>query len=265
MPNNRNALLVLLLVLLAGAAFFAYTQYESNQKERSLRNQAEQELQAKLNELSEKESQFQSLQKNQKTAEDALNQKIQSLQYSLVDYDQKIRDLNTQMEALKAENDSLKTESQTKDRKINDLSKRVQELTRQKKEAEDRLSGLADSAASTQTVAAETAAAPMGAYGIREDKKSMPIDTVQLGKIVVQKNSGRAAQIIHTNPIYNFIIVDAGQLEGIRKGQILNIVRDSRIIGKVIVEKIRPNASAAVILPEFSVKDFQVGDQVSVS
>ena len=44
---------------------------------------------------------------------------------------------------------------------------------------------------------------------------------------------------------------------------VLNVLREDRLIAKVVVQKMRNNAAAAVMVPEWTKEDIQVGDTIS--
>ena len=73
------------------------------------------------------------------------------------------------------------------------------------------------------------------------------------------------AQILNVNTGYNFVVLDAGVVDGVKPDSILSVLRDGRRIGKVMVTKARDKISAAVILPEWRTKvSVAVGDPVEL-
>ena len=89
------------------------------------------------------------------------------------------------------------------------------------------------------------------------------IDSAKLGKVLVQKSSGRTAQVQHVNDVYSFVIINAGSSEGLRSGSVINVIRNDQIIAKAVVEKLKPDLSAAVLIPEWSREHVQVGDFIT--
>ena len=74
------------------------------------------------------------------------------------------------------------------------------------------------------------------------------------------------AQVVHANLEYGFVVVNAGVEDGLDKNKILEVLRNGRKIGKVMVTKAREKISGAVILPEWKTRDeIRVGDRVGVS
>lgn len=57
----------------------------------------------------------------------------------------------------------------------------------------------------------------------------------------------KAVKILEYNEQYNFIIIDLGEIDGIKRGQFYAIIKDAEVIGKIQVVKVRENISACDI------------------
>ncbi len=103
--------------------------------------------------------------------------------------------------------------------------------------------------------------------------------TVELDKIVVTNDqlgagSGAAGtinaasggpmngQIVVINRDYDFIVINLGKKQGLSIGQEFQIVRGEQVLGRVKVEKIYDELSAAAILPDSHKDSIREGDQV---
>lgn len=76
----------------------------------------------------------------------------------------------------------------------------------------------------------------------------------------------KEANVVLVNPEYGFVVVDAGFENGFGKNSILDVVRNGRRIGKVMITKPRDKMSGAVILPEWRTRDeIRSGDIVGMS
>lgn len=74
------------------------------------------------------------------------------------------------------------------------------------------------------------------------------------------------AKVVHVNLEYGFVVVNAGYEDGLDKSRILEVLRNGRKVGKVMVTKPREKISGAIILPEWRTRDeIQTGDLVGVS
>ncbi len=106
------------------------------------------------------------------------------------------------------------------------------------------------------------------------------VPTVQLERVVVssaeQEPSAMLAamptrsvstnsingQVLVINRDYDFVVMDLGKNQGLTVGQEFQIVRGSEEIGKVKVEKVYDDLSAAAILPSTREDAIREGDQV---
>ena len=98
---------------------------------------------------------------------------------------------------------------------------------------------------------------------------SMP--SVELEKVVVsgvpglqQPASSVQGQILVINREYDFIVVNLGKNQGLGVGQELHIVRGQDILGRVKIEKLYDELSAAAILPGTKEDVIREGDVVRV-
>ena len=95
--------------------------------------------------------------------------------------------------------------------------------------------------------------------------------TVELEPVVVTNPQGAAApalapasngQVIVVNREYDFIVMNLGRNQGLEIGQEFQIVRGQEVLGRVKVEKIYDELSAAAILPNSKKEAIREGDEV---
>ena len=99
--------------------------------------------------------------------------------------------------------------------------------------------------------------------------------TVELEKVLVNNNAETASgenrstpisladgQVVVVNREYDFIVMNMGKNHGLSVGQEFQVVRDSQVLGKVKVEKVYDELSAATILPESQKENIREGDIV---
>jgi hypothetical protein len=164
------------------------------------------------------------------------------------------------------ENESLKRDLEDKDRKIADLSRKVRSLEADKTSLLETVNkGGAKLAAEGAAAAAPAdAAASHEQPGLVYDYVNPEtLSSVKLGKIVVQKTSGRAARVEYVDKLYGFIVINAGAKDGLRPESVINVLRNNKLIGKAVVQKVRPDVSAAVIISEWTKEDVKIGDLIS--
>ena len=74
------------------------------------------------------------------------------------------------------------------------------------------------------------------------------------------------AQVVIANPALKYVVVNAGLVDGVSRGSILEIFREGRRIGKAMVRQVRDKTAAAVTLPEWERNEvIEPGDQVGLS
>ena len=69
-------------------------------------------------------------------------------------------------------------------------------------------------------------------------------------------------QVVVVNREYDFIVMNLGKNHGLSVGQEFQIVRGAEVLGKVKVEKVYDELSAATILPESQKDRIREGDTV---
>ena len=69
-------------------------------------------------------------------------------------------------------------------------------------------------------------------------------------------------QVVVINREYDFIVMNLGKNQGLSVGQEFQVVRDNQVLGKVKVEKVYDELSAAAILPDSQKNNIREGDAV---
>ena len=69
-------------------------------------------------------------------------------------------------------------------------------------------------------------------------------------------------QVVVINREYDFVVVNMGRNRGLSVGQEFQVVRGTEVLGKVKVEKVYDELSAAAILPESQKNNIREGDSV---
>lgn len=69
-------------------------------------------------------------------------------------------------------------------------------------------------------------------------------------------------KILEVNREYNFVIVNLGKDDGVKKGMVFMVYRDRRLIGKVEVEEVFSDMSSCIILPWFKNEEIKIDDGV---
>lgn len=98
--------------------------------------------------------------------------------------------------------------------------------------------------------------------------------TVELEKVTVGEGqppvspvsmapgAAQSGQVVVINHEYDFVVVNLGKKQGLSVGQEFQVVRGETVLGKVKVEKVYDELSAAAILPESQKENIREGDTV---
>ncbi len=73
----------------------------------------------------------------------------------------------------------------------------------------------------------------------------------------------RDGQVVVINREYDFIVMNLGKNDGLSIGQEFKIVRDNKVLGRVRVEKVYDELSAAALLPNSKKNSIREGDLVT--
>jgi len=88
---------------------------------------------------------------------------------------------------------------------------------------------------------------------------------VELEKIVIKQVSDTlVGKVIKVDKKYAFVVLDLGNRDNLKVVDILSVYRSNKFIGKVRVERLEDDRSAASILPEWQNVQFREGDRVKL-
>jgi polynucleotide 5'-kinase involved in rRNA processing len=85
---------------------------------------------------------------------------------------------------------------------------------------------------------------------------------IELEKIVVKSTQELTGKVLSLDKERGFIVVDLGNDNNLKLGDVLSVYRDDKFIGKAQVEKIEEKTSAAVILTPWKEAEFKESDVV---
>lgn len=87
---------------------------------------------------------------------------------------------------------------------------------------------------------------------------------VELEKIVIKPTPTLIGRVLVVNNEYAFVIIDIGKQNNLKLGDILSVYRDDKFIGRVQIESVEEDISAATILPEWQDRKFKEDDEVKM-
>ena len=205
--------------------------------------------------------------------------------------DEKINDLSDELELekglreeVKLENASLKDNldkvnkrndelvqkmaaaEEEKQQKIAELMDKLKKEGELRAQAESRVKEMEGKTASVNVPADTTVAAnavspspPAPALAPAVDDKK---DAVNLDKIVVMPPGSPEGRVLTVDNSTEFVIINLGEKDGVKSGNILSIYRGKEYLGDVKVTSVQPEMSAADIIPPFTSQQVRKNDQV---
>lgn len=258
MPKDkRDLFLILSIAGLAVVAFLLFTVNNARDAEKKLRLAKETTLTAKEAELAKKEADLKKLLKQKSDFEKESQEKITGMEASLAALEEKSKSLSSKIDALTKENSALVSDKAYREQTLTELGKKISRLEIDKIDLMEAVRRLKES----------TGLKISEAFGPGPGRKGQAgaSSAVKLGKIIVQKSTGSVARVEEVNSVYGFIVVNAGENEGLKKNSVINIIRGNELIGKAVVQKTKDDLCAAVLVPEFLRAPIEPGDAVSLS
>ena len=150
----------------------------------------------------------------------------------------KIAEISELLESEKSEKTTLARELESATADYEEIQRKLASLQDEKEQLEGQLQE-----AKSQGQPAVTQPQP---------QPVVDLGKVSVGTTVSQMTSpdlpGKMGRILVVNDEFNFVVVSFGKNDGLQGGEVLNIYRDGKLVGKVQVEKLYDAISAATIL-----------------
>lgn len=185
-------------------------------------------------------------------------QERETLSRSLEEREQRITQLSHEADRLNAERqqltaqvDGLQSEHQTIQRQLEELQAAKGQLESKLLELSDRPTVELDKVVVSGTDAPAMDSLPMVLPAVAPPPQN-----------VGGPGAGLTGQVVVVNRDYDFIVMNLGRNHGVTVGQELKIVRESEELGRVKVEKIYDELSAAALLPESRKDAIKEGDTI---
>ncbi len=260
-------LLPLLGVMAFLATLVAVAAIYLQMKERDLRMAKEKELGLAVQENDNLKREIEDLEGIRKKAEDDLAKTKKDLTQSQ-------QDLAKAVEAQQ----TLSKQVEDREQEIARLSKDLDQAKSQQKQTSDQMADMQAERDRAKQQLAELQKSKDDLEAKITQMSERP--TVELDKVVVgdqppiasgtvlapgvssSSPSSSNGQVVVVNREYDFIVMNLGKNHGLSIGQEFKIVRGSEVLGKVKVEKVYDELSAAAILPESKKDSIKEGDAV---
>ena len=262
-------LLGVLTVLAVGVAAFAIV-VQMQERDKRLAKEKElmlalaenEDLKAKLDDIQQSKSSIEEelarIRKDLAQAQQELAKAVEAqetLTRSVEDREREITRLNTDLEQTSSQKKQaadqltqLQTERDAIKQQLADLEQAKNELEAKVMELSDRPTVELDKVVVSGEPSGSLASAS-------PDSRALPVSTTTA--------SSATGQVVVVNREYDFIVMNMGKNQGLTVGQEFKIVRGSEVLGKVKVERVYDELSAAAILPESKKDSIREGDAVA--
>lgn len=190
---------------------------------------------------------------------EALTSQVQDLEKGVTALQENIAQVTQEKEQLveeaEAKNAKIAEISELLESEKSEKTTLAQELESAKaddEEAQRKLASLQDEKEQLEGQLQEAKSQGQAAVTQPQTQPAVDLGKVSVGKPVSQMTSpelpGKMGRILVVNDEFNFVVVSFGKNDGLEGGEVLNIYRDGKLIGKVQVEKLYDAISAATIL-----------------
>ncbi len=265
MGKNRILTVILAVLVLAGggAAGYFYWQFTLEQKQRMVKEQelaiaraekegmeqelrqtkqAKQQAEADLTKSKDQLSQTMDLLAQERKAKEDLAQSVEDRQHE-------IDRLSKDMEQLRQERETMVSQASQLKGQQSSLQSQVTELEKAKSDLESKVMELSQQ----PTVELDRVVVGQGGEGAAATAS---------GEAAAMPASASHGQVLVVNREYDFIVVNMGKNQGLQIGQEFQVVRGEEVLGRVKVEKVYDELSAAAILPQSKKDAIREGDLV---
>lgn len=260
MARANRGLTVGLVLVSAIATFAAVTFYMGRSAEMAKRIFAEQQL--------EETSRAKTALEKEKTelteAKGQLETKVQELEGQVTSLTAQAQQLSGELASEKRAAAAARDELTATKRQADDAKSRLETERREKLAMADEL---AKAKQDTKRIQDDLTQLRQAKEALERRVKEMMASGGSADTIVVTPPLGGAAgsqegSVLVVNREFNFIVVNLGSRDGIKAGQFLEVSRAGQPIGRVQVERVYENMSAANILPEATKGEIKEGDHV---
>lgn len=233
---------IVFLLIIVAAVSNAYNQ------EKTTREAKEQELAKVQSERDDLEQELDKTKAEKKEVED-----------KLAAMDEEVKTLTSGLDKEKKLRISLVDEVNARKKDIDNLKKELDKTKKEKGTFMAELVKIKQDYESNQDLLAQVRSAK---EALEEKVKDLVAKReVQLEKIEV-KAGPVSGEVLAINKEYNFVVISKGAKDGISVGRVFEVMRNSKTIGKVEVEKVYDEMSAATIVSEPKDKPIKKGDAV---
>ncbi len=198
-----------------------------------------------------------------------LSLEVEELQLIKSDLDIKISSIEAEKKSLqenydreKSQNDIIRSRLSKKDEEIKAVEEKLNAALSEKRKIQSSLSEEQERYIELKDRIDKL----MLAKDTLEDKVRNIVNKqgIELERIVIKAEGELEGKVLVINRDYNFIVVNIGQRDEIRLGDLLTVFRDGKYVGEAKIEKIYDTMSAAAITKELKTGSIMINDNVVV-
>jgi hypothetical protein len=238
--------------------------------------------------LIQKGEQLQGVQRNLQLAESEnsdLKSRIENVQQAKTRLEEDLAGVQRELSQSKEEMTKSLKAQETLTRSIEDREREIARLTKDLDQAQNESSRVSGQVAKLQSERDEAKRQLTELERAKNDLEAKLMaseqPTVELDKVMVSGGAGGEAsgmvmpvsampsagpasdgQVVVINREYDFIVMNLGKNHGVAVGQEFQVARGSEVLGRVKVEKVYDELSAAAILPDSKKSSIREGDTV---
>ncbi|MBI4342899.1 MAG: hypothetical protein HY599_05995 [Candidatus Omnitrophica bacterium] len=179
---------------------------------------------------------------------------------SIEDREREINRLTKDLTQAKDEAGRVASQLTGLQRERDDVKRQVADLERAKNQLESKVLEL--SSAQQQTAAQPTVELDKIFVTNTPPPDGSPVASGTVVPVTASSSAGSAGQVVVVNREYDFVVMNLGKNHGLSIGQEFQVVRGTQVLGKVKVEKVYDELSAAAILPDSQKNSIREGDAV---
>jgi DNA repair exonuclease SbcCD ATPase subunit len=194
---------------------------------------------------------------------ESLNAKKEELVIKLQDYSDKIQAYEAEIPRLKTEKEKIAVQLSEAEKESSVIINTLHSIHSQEASLKDELAK-ADSDYQDLLEALEYAGKEKSELEEKLKSYIQKEQGVQLGKIVVRVANPAEGKIVEVSKEYNFSVVDMGEKDNIKSGDLLEIYRNNKLIAKALVENVYDDMSSIIVFDQWKDVDIYIGDTVKL-
>lgn len=180
-----------------------------------------------------------------------LNDRITDYETRTAGYEEKVASMSSEMDGIKTDIAAKDTELSLKGSEIETFKKLVEDYKKEIGELNAKLSGV------TEELKAIKAGTPGSTARTASGAATLEPITV------TPKQKLSDVKVLEVNKKYGFLAINAGEKQGVNKGDSLCIFRNKALLGRVVVDKVGEEVSIAKILYKSLGDNVKEGDVVT--